>query len=66
MFLLSRDHQENTESASVKLEVLVTMGVPYKRFEALLVLTASSKRVGARGIAAEYFFSHRPGLGHRV
>ena len=55
-------HQGNTESASVKLEVLGTMGVPQKRFEALPVLTVSSKRVEARRISAEYFFSHWPGL----
>jgi hypothetical protein len=61
-------HQGNTESASVKSEVLETMGVPYKRFEALPVLSVSSKHVEARRIAAEYFFSHWPGLAwrHRV
>ena len=30
--------QENTESAPMKLKVLGTMGVPYKRFEALPVI----------------------------
>jgi hypothetical protein len=34
------------------------MGVPCKRFEALQVLTVSSKRGEARRIMAEYFFSH--------
>lgn len=32
------------------------MGVPYKRFEALPVLTAGPERVEARKITAEYFF----------
>ena len=49
-------HQENAESASTKLEVLGTMRVPYKRFEALPVLTANPKRVEARRITVEYFF----------
>jgi hypothetical protein len=35
-------HQGNTESAFAKLEGLVMMGIPYKRFEALLVLTVRS------------------------
>ena len=42
----------------MKLEVPGTMQVPYKRFEALPVLTASLKRVEARRITVEYFFSH--------
>ena len=48
-------HQENPESAPMKLEVLGTMSVPYKRFEALPVLTVSPKRVEAPRIVAEYF-----------
>ena len=46
----------------MKSEVLETMGVPYKRFEALPVLSVSSKHVEACRLAAEYFFSHCPGL----
>ena len=49
-------HQGNTKLASAKLEGLGTMGVPYKRFEELPLLTISSKRVEARRIAAEYVF----------
>jgi hypothetical protein len=41
-------------SASTKLELLGTIGVPQKRFEALSVLAASSKYVKARRIVTEY------------
>jgi len=51
-------HQEDAEPTSTELEALGTMEVPYKRFEALPILTISSMRVEARGIAAEYSFSH--------
>ena len=49
-------HQENAESASTKLKALGTVGVPYKRLEALSVLTVNPKRVKAHRIAAEYSF----------
>ena len=52
-------HQGNPESASVKLKVLETMGSTIHALRrALPVLTASSKRVEAHGIVAEYFFPH--------
>jgi hypothetical protein len=51
-------HQGNTKSASMKLEGLGMMGVPYNHFEVLLILTVSSRHVEARRIVAEYFFSH--------
>jgi len=38
------------------------MEVPHKRFEALPMLTVSSMRVEAGGIAAEHSFSHRLAL----
>ena len=53
-----RDHQRNSESASMKLEMLGTMEIPYRQFEALLILTVNSKRIEARRIAAEYLFPH--------
>ena len=49
--------QENAESASTKLKVLGTVGVPYKRLEALSELTVNPKCVEAHRIAAEYSFS---------
>ena len=45
--------QGNAESVPVKLEVLGTMEVSYKHFEALLVFTVSPKRVEACGTVAE-------------
>ena len=55
--LADHNHQENAESASTKLKALGTRGVPYKRLEALSVLTVNSKRVEAHRIAAEHSFS---------
>ena len=51
--------QGNAESASTaKLKVLGTVqGVPYKRLEALSVLTLDPTRVETQRIAAEYSFS---------
>jgi hypothetical protein len=48
-------HQGSAKSASTKLEVLGTVGVPYKRFEVLPVSTARSKPVETRRIVAKYF-----------
>ena len=38
----------------MKLKALGTVGVPYKRLGALLVLTVNPKRVEAHRIAVEY------------
>ena len=44
-------HRENAESASTRLGVPEAMGIPYKRVEALSVLTIGSKCVEAYRIA---------------
>ena len=40
--------QRNAQSTSTRLKTLGMVGVPYKRLEALFVLTVDSKRVEAR------------------